>query len=279
MRRIALHLVIGIFFLLAATPVVFAQTDAGSTPQSKSFFEMFFLPDDPLGIAIVWFLLLMSVVNFGYSMTLLAKFRKANMTPELTYTELELMLDDKKYRDAIDFASNDPSYLGKLVDAGLNEASNGYAAMERAIEEAADAETSRMLRPVEYLNVIGNISPMLGLFGTVYGMIVAFTKLVEAGGKPDPAKLAGGISTALVTTFWGLVVAMPALTFYAIVRNKIDALTAEGMIMAEELIRPFKPGGKKQDPAKPGPGKPGGSGPGGSGPSGRPTPKPAPSRK
>src|SRR5690606_17418676 len=134
------------------------------------------------------------------------------------------------------------SFVGKLMSAALSEAASGFGAMERAVEEAGDAETSRMLRPVEYLNVIGNIAPMLGLFGTVYGMIRAFETLVAEGGKADPTTLAAGISTALVTTFWGLIVAMPALACYALVRNKIDALTSDGMIVAEELIRPFKPG-------------------------------------
>jgi biopolymer transport protein ExbB len=97
---------------------------------------------------------------------------------------------------------------------------------------------------VEYLNVVGNISPMIGLFGTVYGMIVAFQRLVAAGGNPDPAELAGGISTALVTTFWGLVVAIPALAAYALIRNRIDAMTSEALVVAEELIGPFKPTGR-----------------------------------
>jgi len=158
---------------------------------------------------------------------------------------LDTLLAEKKYRDAIEFAKNDGSYLGKLASAALNEAANGYGAMERAIEEAGDAETTRLLRPLEYLNVLGNIAPMLGLFGTVYGMIVAFQQLVAAGGSADPQNLAAGISTALVTTFWGLVVAMPALAAYSLIRNKVDALTAEGLIMAEELISPFKPGSKK----------------------------------
>jgi len=85
----------------------------------------------------------------------------------------------------------------------------------------------------------------MGLFGTVYGMILAFQQLVASGGSPDPAKLAAGISTALVTTFWGLIVAIPALAAYALIRNKIDALTSEGLVIAEELISPFKPGAKR----------------------------------
>ncbi|MEX2216582.1 MAG: MotA/TolQ/ExbB proton channel family protein [Phycisphaeraceae bacterium] len=268
MRRVLFGLVMMAAFLLSATPV-FAQSSSGG--QSMSYFKMFFWSDDTLGLIITWFIILMSAVNMGASIHFFIKYRRTTIIPEMTYVQLEAMLDEKRYRDAIDFAANDPSFLARLVDAGLNEASNGYAAMERAVEEASDAESTKLLRPVEFLNVLGNVAPMCGLFGTVYGMIVAFSKLVESGGKPDPAKLAGGISTALVTTFWGLVVAIPALSAYAWIRNKIDALCAEGMVMAEELISPFKPGGKKEKPG----GKPGAPGaPGGPAAPGRPTPKP-----
>jgi len=82
---------------------------------------------------------------------------------------------------------------------------------------------------------------MIGLFGTVYGMIVAFQKLAELGGQPDPASLAAGIGTALITTFWGLVVAIPAISAYTLIRNKVDALTGEGMVLVEDLIASFRP--------------------------------------
>ena len=231
-------------------PSAMAQGNENRT-ETASFFEMFFLSDDTFGLIIIWFLILMSFVTFGLMGSFLMKFRRATIIPEDAYQQLETMLNEKRYREAIDFADTDPSYLSALVSSALNEATNGYSAMERAVEESSDMETSRLLRPIEYLNVIGNIAPMLGLFGTVYGMIVAFQGLVSSGGRPDPAELAGGISTALVTTLWGLVVAMPALAAYSIIRNRVDAMTSEGLVMAEELIRPFKPGKKTSGSASP----------------------------
>jgi biopolymer transport protein ExbB len=82
---------------------------------------------------------------------------------------------------------------------------------------------------------------MIGLFGTVYGMILAFHAIVMTGGNADPILLAGGISTALTTTFWGLIVAIPALAGYAIVRNRIDEFTADATLRAEELLNEFRP--------------------------------------
>jgi biopolymer transport protein ExbB len=82
---------------------------------------------------------------------------------------------------------------------------------------------------------------MIGLFGTVYGMIVAFGSIVASGGNADPVALAGGIGTALVTTFWGLLVAIPALAGYATIRNRIDALNGEAEGQVLEMLQRFKP--------------------------------------
>ncbi|MGB1125665.1 MAG: MotA/TolQ/ExbB proton channel family protein [Phycisphaeraceae bacterium] len=228
-----------------------AAASAQETATTMNWFQAFIWSNESpmLGNLIVVLLLLMSAVVMGFTLMLIFKFRENQVIPEETRDEIEQLLAEKKYREAIEFAEEEESYLGKVASAALSEAANGYSAMERAVEEAGDAEAVKMLRPIEYLNVLGNISPMIGLFGTVFGMIVAFQKLVEGGGNADPVALAGGISTALVTTFWGLVVAIPALTAYSLIRNKVDAHCAEGILLVEELISPFKPSGKKKKAA------------------------------
>jgi len=230
---------------MAFPTIALAQDDGAGTEQS--WFKAFIWPEGPiLGNLIIVLLLVMSATVMGFSMMLIIKYRKNQILPEETRDEVEALLAEKKYREAIEFASDDESFLGQVVAAALNEAPNGYSAMERAVEEVGDSESIKILRPIEYLNVLGNISPMIGLFGTVFGMIVAFQALVGGGGNADPTELAGGISTALVTTFWGLVVAIPALTAYSLIRNKIDAHCAEGILMVEELIAPYKPSKKKK---------------------------------
>ena len=109
------------------------------------------------------------------------------------------------------------------------------------MEEVMETRAAGLYRRIEYLNIIGNVSPMIGLFGTVYGMIRTFSTIVEQGGSPDPKALAGGISIALVTTFWGLLVAIPALSIFHLMRNRIDGLLAECAVEAETIIQFFKP--------------------------------------
>ncbi len=113
--------------------------------------------------------------------------------------------------------------------------------MERALEESLEDRSAKLVRKIEYLNVIGNVSPMIGLFGTVYGMIRLFASIRAAGAIPEPAIIADDISIALVTTFWGLAVAIPALSAFAIFRNRVDVLTAECALTCEKLLAVFKP--------------------------------------
>ena len=245
MRPLPISLIVCVLCLGAAAPA------AAADDTHISLFEMFFLSGDAIGLIIIWFLLALSALSVGFTIKMAIGYRRPLLLPDQTRSELNALISEKKYRDAIEFAGADTSYLGKVTNAALTEAANGYTAMERAVEESSEAETARLLRPLEYLNVVGNIAPMLGLFGTVYGMIVAFQQLVESQGQADPQKLAAGISTALVTTFWGLVVAIPALAAYALIRNKVDALTSEGILMVENIITPFKPSGKKGNEKRP----------------------------
>lgn len=191
-----------------------------------------------------WLLWAISVLTVAMIIQYFITIRRSNILPDLVREQIQALFDSKQYRDVIDLTAGEPSFLSYVMHAALSEAGHGYAAMERALEEASEERTTRMLRSIEWLNLIGNIGPMLGLLGTVWGMIMVFFKIVEATGMPDPAQLADGIGTALVTTLLGLSVAIPALSAYAILRNRIDALSAEGMIACQSLISTFRPSKK-----------------------------------
>ena len=132
-----------------------------------------------------------------------------------------------------------------VVHYSLTAASGGYVAMRKAMDEAVEERTTKLLRKVEYMNMIGAVSPMIGLFGTTYGIILALNELVLARGTPEPAQLAGAISTALVCTFWGLMTAIPALMLFAIFRNRVDGLAADCALAAEDLLGMIQPIGSR----------------------------------
>jgi len=167
--------------------------------------------------------------------------RRQTVLPDELVKQIRRNIKKKQFQSAINLASKNNSYLGKILVAAFLEAKFGFPSMMRSLEQTADELATARLRRIELLNVFGQVSPMIGLFGTVYGMILAFGAIVASGGSADPVALAGGIGTALTTTFWGLVVAIPALSGYAIIRNKIDELTVEATIAAEEILNNFRP--------------------------------------
>jgi len=132
-----------------------------------------------------------------------------------------------------------PSFLAYVLAAGLRETDMGYQSVEKALEDAAVEQSARLYRKIEYLSVIGTIAPMLGLLGTVWGMILAFMEF-EQKANPQVSELAPGIYKALVTTLQGLCVAIPALAAFAHFRNRIDQLVADGSLTAEAVFADYK---------------------------------------
>ncbi|HAA62654.1 MAG TPA: MotA/TolQ/ExbB proton channel family protein, partial [Planctomycetaceae bacterium] len=149
------------------------------------------------------------------------------------------LLSAGRFTEADQLCRERPSFLSAVLAEGLAEAPLGYAAVEKSMEDASAEQAARLFRKIEYLSVIGTIAPMLGLLGTVWGMIVAFQEFATKI-NPPVSELAPGIYQALVTTLMGLGVAVPALAAFAIFRNRIDELVAESSLMAEHAWADFK---------------------------------------
>lgn len=191
-----------------------------------------------IGTLIVWFLVALSIVNVGLIGFLSMSITRRSIAPAGLMIELKRLCDQQRYLEALEISARDGSFFSRVLHAGLKEASISVTMALRRAEAVADELTVQMLRRVEYLNVLGQVSPMIGLFGTVYGIILAFRAVVLAGGNPDPTLLAAGIGTALVATFWGLVVTVPALASHAIIRSRVDELTTQAEVQVERLLTP-----------------------------------------
>jgi len=223
---------------------------AGATagePAGRSFASAFFVSVradgrlEILGCLIIWFLLLLSLVSIGLIGMMAATNQRKSIAPPGVLEEVKALLDAGKFKEALELTGRDESFFSRIMNAALRDSPHGFASLTRTLEQTADELTTARLRRIEYLNVLGQVSPMIGLFGTVYGMILAFQAIVVSGGNADPILLASGIGTALTTTFWGLVVAIPALAGYAIIRNQIDELTMDATLRAEEMLNQFRP--------------------------------------
>ncbi len=134
-----------------------------------------------------------------------------------------------------DYCRQNPCVLGNLVEAGLPKLGQGETQVQSTLEDVGARSVDRMKRSLKPLSMIATVSPLLGLLGTVYGMIGAFQAASAAGvGKSDV--LAQGIYEALVTTAAGLTLAIPVLIVYQVLNNRVDAMVDDLDTSAEDFI-------------------------------------------
>lgn len=139
---------------------------------------------------------------------------------------------------ALQCCDDEPGALANVLSAGFSHVEEGYDVIEEAISTAADLETEKIMQKLTWLSVVGNLAPMLGLLGTVQGMIGAFATL--AGGAPDIGVLALKISQALFTTAAGLTIAVPCVAFYYIFRNSANKIVLRMEALTMEMIKDLR---------------------------------------
>jgi len=189
-------------------------------------------------------IILLSFVAVGLVVEHVLTIRKSRIMPEPLMNDLEQFIAQGRIQDAIDYCyePRNASLATDVVLAGLERFQTtefGFAEFKAACEEAGEEGTAKLYRKIDLLNLIGVIAPMLGLLGTVAGMITAFNIIASSKAKPDPTMLAGGISQALVTTLEGLLVAIPAMVAYSLFRSQIDHLVAETGKRVERIMSPL----------------------------------------
>ena len=210
-----------------------------SSPKSKSVLDVI-ADGGVIGVLII----LLSVGSVGLMIEHALSIRKEVIMPEEFLDGVEGLIAEGQIDQAIAYC-NEPhneSLSSDVVLAGLERfrgSQFGFAEYKAAVEEAGEDQTGRLYRKTEMLGLIGAISPMLGLTGTVLGMIVAFNTIADSGGMAKPDELADGISQALVTTLLGLIVAIPTMVAYSFFRNRIDSLVSEAGKRIERIMMPL----------------------------------------
>lgn len=225
-------------------------TDAGDADTSiededgeLTIFRMLF-GGNLFGVIIVSLILLLSVVALYFIIEHLVTINRQRLVPDGVLEELEALIAHGEVNKAIELCKDEENYSlsTEVILAGLHRYKSsefGFAEYRSAVEEAGEDQTGKLYRKTEVLNVIGAIAPMLGLTGTVLGMIEAFTTIARLEGMARPQELAGGIGQALITTLLGLVVAIPAMVAFSYFRNKIDSIVAEAGKRIERVMMPL----------------------------------------
>jgi biopolymer transport protein ExbB len=191
------------------------------------------------GGAIGYVIIALSIAMVALIIEHLLSIRRGSLMPRGLAEELHQQIAQSQYQQAEALCRERPSFLGFVVAAALQEVGLGYSAVEKSMEDASAEQAARLFRKIEYLSVIGVLAPMLGLMGTVWGMILAFGEFAR-NANPQPTDLAPSISLALVTTLQGLIVAVPALAAFAWFRSRVDEYVAETALLAEHVVSPLK---------------------------------------
>ncbi len=194
-------------------------------------------------------ILFMSFYLFALVVWMFLHYRAAVAVPRGMVEELEDLLDRSRFKEAYERLAEDDSFLAQVLRSGVRKLPNGLDPARRAMELANEDVTMQMEHRTTYLATVGTLGPMIGLVGTVYGMIKSFQVIAQAGASPQASDLAAGISTALFATLEGIAISIPAIYFYAMFRNRIARLSLEVGMMADPLLERFGPGVQTSRPA------------------------------
>lgn len=218
----------------AAEPAA-ATEDAGGSGnniEEQTFLEWMIAASGAFGAV----LLLISFIMVAVIMMNLLQVRRDTLLPEGFVAAFEDKLNSKDYQGAYEIARNDDSLIARVLAAGLSRLNRGYEEAVEGMQEVGEEESMAMEHRLSYLALIGSVAPMIGLMGTVWGMIASFRTIATAPVAPKPKDLADGISTALFTTLEGLVVAIPAIIAYSLLRNRVSRLLLEVGRVSEGLM-------------------------------------------
>ncbi len=218
-----------------------------TTPTEESTVD----PDAPSDNFLIWFVTALGwkyciaflFISFSFVAVLvmnLLSARRDAICPRHLADAFEAHLNEKRFQEAFDLAKADDSMLGQMLAAGMAKLQQGYDKAMEAMGEVGEQENMKIEHRLSYIGLVGSISPMVGLLGTVDGMVASFMVIAGSTATPKPSVLARGVSTALITTLVGLVLAIPAIIALALLKNRFAKLVLEVGQTAGNLMGRFE---------------------------------------
>ncbi len=227
----------GTVAMFALSNFAMAQEEAAPAAQEKSMLDKWVIEG---GWTMIPLVILLFITIFLVVYCIMA-LKKDKFCPEDLRAQLIALMGECRVQSAIQLATTSPTYLGRLVAFALpNIDANrpedlGKDAIQDAVADFTANERPQTMKYVDMLALSGSIAPSIGLFGTVQGMVEAFA-ILSATGQADPTQLAGSISVALLTTFWGLIISILALPAFFFLKKAAQAREAECINTVEEMI-------------------------------------------
>jgi biopolymer transport protein ExbB len=221
-----------------------AEDEEDSVPAGQNTLMWLINASGPFGMLIGIQSILLVAFIFSNAMLL----RRQVFIPPQFVEQFEGLLNNKQYPEAFELAKADDSFLARVLMGGLQRLNRGYDECIAGMEQVAEDENMAVDHKLSYISIIGATAPMLGLLGTVQGMVSSFTVIAQSTTSPKPSELANGITLALVTTMEGLIVAIPAVIAYTLLKNMQSRLVLDVGMVADGLMSRFSPNARKAAP-------------------------------
>lgn len=184
-------------------------------------------------------LLCLSLYFIATVVRLFMNLRKEVAAPPAVVGRCEELLKQRDFKGVYELVQGDDSYFSRVVTVGIAELPTGMADAREAVHQTNEAESAEMEKRISMLAVLGTLGPMIGLLGTLKGMIASFSVIAMSDTQLKASQVAGGISEALLLTFEGVALSVPAIYFYAIFRNRVSTISANVMLLADQTLRHF----------------------------------------
>ena len=223
---------LAIVSLAALSQSAFANEPPPGT-HTKTMMELF----ETTGL-VGYLMVVLSIAGTALTIEHVINIKRDKISPPEVTEELTALLEEGNFDEAQEVADNSGGYVGNLVGAALRQRAAGYEEMISSLEMAAAQETFGLQSKISYLSLIGNIAPLLGLLGTVTGMISSF-QVIETLKAPTPKDLAGGVYESLVNTTMGLFLAIVFLVIYFLYKNKVTKMCLEMNVEAVDILKPI----------------------------------------
>lgn len=202
-------------------------------PVHKSRFMWFIRSSGLIG----FFILLLSMYFIATIIKLFMEMKMSVAAPPDEVSTCEQLLGARDFQNLYEFTRSKTSFFSRLVASGIAELPAGLPEARELMDREAEAETVDMERKISMLAVIGSLGPMIGLIGTLKGMIASFAVIALSDTQLKASQVAEGISEALLLTFEGVALAVPAIFFFAFFRNRVMQISVETLLLADQYIR------------------------------------------
>jgi biopolymer transport protein ExbB len=216
--------------------LAFVQDDAAAAEPESLSIAALIAASGPIG----WTIIALSIVMLALVIENYVTLNREKLAPPELIDEIQSLFDEGQYQEAMELCENEQNLFTRICAAGISKIGHPFEVIQTSLEEMGDEEAVKMHQKVGWIAVIAAVAPMIGLLGTVSGMIGAFHTIANTA-NPTPSELAGGIYVALLTTLFGLMVAIPASAAFAFLRNRLVRSTIEIGAIVEDLFERFRP--------------------------------------